>query len=209
MKQKPRVPEESTKRPGQTGANRSLVPNDGSERRPMRPCEPSSVRTSGRSTEWAREPRLPKPKYLSVNSVDRRGGCAGDVSSLTRGGPSGWTSDNSDRVVRSEAARWIDALRGVRRAHSSRKASCRRRPWRHGQRIKQDASTGTGGDAAPRRRRRGEHRDVSVSMPGHSGRGHEKAQPATTRTGRTPASQCPAWPSTPGCKPKGQAAWTN
>lgn len=207
MKQKPRVPEESRKRPGQTGSPRSLLPNDGSERRPMQSCEPSSVRTFGRFTEWAREPRLPKPKELSVNSVDREGGCAGDVSCLTRGGPLWWTSDNYDRVVRSESARRIDATGGVRRTHSSRKTTCRRRSWRHEQRRKQVVSAVGVGRPHLQRRRRGERRNVSVPMPSRSASGQEKEQPPARQPERISARQLGAWPLT--AERKRKAAWTN
>jgi len=208
MKQKPRVPEESRERPGETGANRYPLPNDGSERRPMRVCEISSVRTSGRFATRAREPRLPKPKELYVSVVDRGGVCADDVSCLTRGGPPEWMSDNTDRVIRREAERWIDAPGGVRRTHSSRKTACRRRAWRHGQRRKQAGSAEERAKALLRWRQRGEHRDVLVSIQSRTGSGQEKAEPCTYRRERISPRESWAWPPKPGRKAK-EAEWNN
>ena len=208
MKQKPRVPKESRKRPGETGANRNLLPNDGSERRWMRVCEISSVRTSGRSTAWAREPRLPKPKELYVNAMDRGGVCADDVSCLTRGGPPEWMSDNCDRVIRREAERWIEAPGGVRRTHSSRKTACRRRSWRHGQRVKRAGRAGERAEALFPWRRRGEHRDVSDSIESRTGSGQEKEQPRRVQRVRNSSRAPWAWLTKPGRKAK-EAGWNN
>jgi len=166
MKQKPRVPEESRKRPSQTGVYHSLLPNDGSEGRRMQTCEPSVKRTSGRFTERASNPKLAKPKELSVISVNRGGGCAGEVLYLTRGEPLRWRSDKTDRVSQSEAGRWSDAFRAVRRTHSSRKTVCRGRTWRHAQRVKQIESTTR--LASGRQRRRGEHRKATTTMNSRS-----------------------------------------
>lgn len=208
MKQKPRVPEESRKRPGKTGSRRYLLPNDGSERRPMRTCESSMKRTSGRFTEWAREPRLPKPENLSVNSVDRGGGCAGDVSFLTRGGPLGWTADNYDRVDRREAGRWIDALRGVRRTHSSRKTTCRRHSWRHGQRIKQVESTGRRDDPLNGKGKGGNTETCQSPLRAGTDQARKNEQPEERQRKRIFPRALRAWPQNPGRKRK-EARWNN
>jgi hypothetical protein len=208
MKQKPRVPEESRKRLGSTESRRYLLPNDGSERRPMCTCESSMKRTSGRFTEWAREPRLPKPENLSVNSVDRGGGCAGDVSFLTRGGPLGWTTDNYDRVDRREAGRWIDALRGVRRTHSSRKTTCRRRSWRHGQRIKQVESTGRREDPCPSKDEGGNTETCQSPLRAGPNQTKKNEQPTERQRKRIFPRAPRAWSLNSGRKRK-EARWNN
>ncbi len=142
MKLKPRVPEENRERPEQIGNQRAPLSNDGSEGRPKRSCEPSAKRTSGRFIGRASDPSLTKPENLSVTPMNRGGGCAVDVLCLTRGGPSKCWADNYDRAELREAARWIDASGGIRRTHSSRKTSSRRRPERSGQRVKLEVSDG-------------------------------------------------------------------
>jgi hypothetical protein len=174
----------------------------------MRTCEPRLKRTSGRFTEWAREPRLPKPENLSVNSVDRGGGCAGDVSCLTRGGPLGWTADNYDRADRREAGRWIDVLRGVRRTHSSRKTPCRRRSWRHGQRIKQGVNTGKRDDPPIGKGKGGNTETCQSPLRAGTDQAKKNEQPAERQRKRIFLRALCAWPQNPRRKRK-EARWNN
>jgi len=90
---------------------------------------------AGEGTSNPKAPRtLRKPQRVEEVVVQHI------VLSLTRGGPSRCSHDNCDRDELSEAGRWSDAVEGIGRTHSSRKATRRRPAWRHAERGKRAES---------------------------------------------------------------------
>jgi len=122
------------------------------------------------------------------------------VLSLTRGGPSRCSHDNYDRDELSEAGRWSDAVEGIGRTHSSRKATRRGPAWRHAARGKRDASA----RPAPAGREGGEGGNMRVIWPHEKPAERRRRKPET----RPERNQAVCHGKTPGGPPAKQRCKT-